>query len=613
MDLARFAEDVTSEAPPEDLLVLGALAEVLAPEDLRRSLDAVVSLLQAATGADGCEIFLREPDGDDLVLAACCGSDRDALMEVVRFETGSGYPGLVATTGEPLLTRHLDRDRRFLRRRVPEGGVVCFASVPLWGTDEVLGCIDLAWRAVNAPVERGAALLERAARPIATTVRASLLAAREAVDRAVDAAGPGLVARANACLEVLGQRAGTRGGTLALYDADGGETTVLGTADMVHTCADAADGKLRCRPLAEGHGVVLTGARNTWPVACRCLPNTTVSPLCLPLKAGGRLRGIVVLDRGVTAPDPPGPDLVPLLAMAAQVAARLVPDRADTSAVGATAGSATPVLEIHCLGGFEVRLHGQPIPTAAFGRKKALTLLKLLVLRAGNPISRVALAEQLWPGVDERAGANRLHGVLHALRSTIEPFREQRRWLFACNIGDLCYFNMESPHWTDLFAFRRHAAGAHEAERRGRREEAIRHLESALRLYRGDLLADEPYASWCDLERAELRHRYIDMTGRLADLWFAEGEALRGISWLRRGLLADPLREDVHQKLIRALIALGRRPEALGQYEVCVRLLHDELGADPLPETQRLVRFATEAVPRTHPSRPPRALPLRLE
>ena len=74
----------------------------------------------------------------------------------------------------------------------------------------------------------------------------------------------------------------------------------------------------------------------------------------------------------------------------------------------------------------------------------------------------------------------------------------------------------------------------------------------------------------------------------------------RWIAWLRRGLLADPLREDLHQVLIRALITLGRRPEALAQYDVCVRLLRDELAAEPLPETRRLAHLAAATVPENH-------------
>jgi len=246
------------------------------------------------------------------------------------------------------------------------------------------------------------------------------------------------------------------------------------------------------------------------------------------------------------------------------------------------------VLEIRALGGFEVRLHGQLVPPEAFVRRKAMALLKLLVLNAGNPMSRFALVEHLWPGVDEKAGVNRLHGVLHALRGAIEPFREQRRWLYVCNIAEFYYFNMESAHWIDVYAFRRRAAAGNEAARRGSIQEAIRHFEAALTLYRGDLFADEPYAGWCELERAELRRRSVDLMGRLADLWNRAGDAERSLEWLRRGLRVDRLREDLHQALIRTLVQLGRRKEARAQYEACVGSLRQELGADPLPETRQL-------------------------
>ena len=533
MDSGRTEEAVTAGAPSEALFVLGALAAELAPDDLGRSLDAVVDLLRAAAGADDCEIFLREPEGGDLVLAACCGSDRDALMEIVRFETGAGYPGIVAATGERLITRHLDRDRRFLRRRVTERGIVCFVSAPLWGTDGALGCIDFGWRDVDAPIERGAELLSKAARPIATTVRAGLLAARDLVDRAVDAAGPGLVSRAKACLEVIARSARARGATLALYDADGAETKVLATAVIVHICADAVDGKLRCRLLAEGHGVALTGPRRNWPSACRCLPNTTVSPLCLPLRSGRRLHGVAVLDRGDVPPNPPGRDLVPLLTMAAEAAARLVPDGAERSTTGATRGSATPVLELRCFGGFEVRLRGQPVPAEAFVRRKALTLLKLLVLSAGNPISREA---QRLPGPSGRAPTDHWHALPRH-----EPYREQRRWIFATSA--ICATNMESPHWTDVFAFRRHAASATK-QSAGPTRRSDPAPEAALGLYRGDLFGDEPYASWCELDdrRSAPVHRSDRATGRPL---IAEGEPHAGS--LATGVAGRSAGEDLHQ------------------------------------------------------------------
>ncbi|MBI1722668.1 MAG: winged helix-turn-helix domain-containing protein [Gemmatimonadetes bacterium] len=559
-----------------------------------------MELIRRACAADGCEIFLCEPEGGDLVLTACGGPDRDAMMERSRFEAGIGYPGIVGASGQPLFTRSLPRDRRFLRRRVTERGIHSYVCVPLPGPNGPVGCIGVAWRDPSAPIDRAADFLCQAAAPISTAVRAGLAAARELVDQTIDAAGESPEARRRAFLDVLVRASGARAATLALYgDPPDGGATVLSTAPVPSVCLQAVDGRQRCSPLASGHGVRLDICRDTWPDRCRFLPATTLAPCCLPLRVRSSLRGVVVLDCESLAGTPPTRDLVGLLSMARAGAARLLP-ATEEPVLGST-WSSTPVLEVRCFGPFEIRLLGQAVPVEAFTRRKALALLKLLILRAGNPVSRDALAERLWPGVDGKAGANRLHGVLHALRTAIEPFRDERRWIYVCNIGELYYFNMESPHWTDLYAFRRHAATAAQAARSGQHAEALRHFESAVAMYRGDLFEDEPYAGWCELERTELRHRYLEMVARLAELWVAEHEPDRAVDTLRRGLLVDPLREDLHQALIKALASLGRRREALAQYQTCERVLRTELGVDPLPETRRLERLIARPLPENAP------------
>src|SRR5207253_8708215 len=55
---------------------------------------------------------------------------------------------------------------------------------------------------------------------------------------------------------------------------------------------------------------------------------------------------------------------------------------------------------------------------------------------------------------------------------------------------------------------------------------------------------------------------------------------------LRSAISADPLREDAHRGLMTALARLGRQAEALRCYEHCRRVLREELGAAPSPETQ---------------------------
>ena len=53
-------------------------------------------------------------------------------------------------------------------------------------------------------------------------------------------------------------------------------------------------------------------------------------------------------------------------------------------------------------------------------------------------------------------------------------------------------------------------------------------------------------------------------------------------------LRRDPLREDVHRRLIRLYAEVGRRSDALRQYDVCRSRLEQDLGVEPLVETALL-------------------------
>ena len=52
----------------------------------------------------------------------------------------------------------------------------------------------------------------------------------------------------------------------------------------------------------------------------------------------------------------------------------------------------------------------------------------------------------------------------------------------------------------------------------------------------------------------------------------------------------EPFRETGWQRLIRALADGGNRAEALRAYTQCKKLLADELGIAPSPETEAIVR-----------------------
>jgi DNA-binding SARP family transcriptional activator len=68
------------------------------------------------------------------------------------------------------------------------------------------------------------------------------------------------------------------------------------------------------------------------------------------------------------------------------------------------------------------------------------------------------------------------------------------------------------------------------------------------------------------------------------------GEYEVAINDARRLLVCDPLREEVHRNLIRLYIDADQPAAALRQYRACEKLIQQELGALPMPETQALLK-----------------------
>lgn len=107
---------------------------------LRDTLDKVLKVLEADAG----EIFLREENSGDLVLAKHRGSSAEAFYSRNRFEQGSGFPGFVADSGEPLISDDIERDSRFVRNEVIRAGFKSFAGVPLAIKNQIVGVLTLA-------------------------------------------------------------------------------------------------------------------------------------------------------------------------------------------------------------------------------------------------------------------------------------------------------------------------------------------------------------------------------------------------------------------------------------------------------------------------------------
>lgn len=614
-----------TSATDADFATLGRLAVALSPERLHDSLDRALDELSRALQADTVELYLADPEGHELILSACLGVDAEAVAARSRIPIGQGIPGQVAQDGQPISSPDL-ADERDARRTVILPELRSHAAVPLGDGLRVLGVLQATWKSQDAPVESARRLLEMAALPIGTAVQAGLSGLRNRVAEAFreysgdEDVHAGLRALLHAMQEVAGFQMGTI--FLSAGEREWNLRHVALPPGLQETLSLTESGELgNCPFLREGRPIVLTGNSRHWPALCKVPGDPTTCRACLPMRIPGGMFGALRVSYATEAPNPPTRYLASLEAMADE-AARHLKLRLHTPAPPPPVEAAAPPVELcmehvlrepaerprflivdfRCFGRFEVLRNDEPIPPQEFKRNSALHLLKILLLQAGSPISRDALCELLWPGVGASAGANRLHGAVHALRQALEPRAAERQWLFICGRGEHYYFNLGSPSRVDLLEFKKLAAQGKALLREGTSEaEAMRCLEAATLLYRGDLFEDDPYAEWCWSEREALRDRYLEALTSLGRLWAKRRDYDRSVEAFRRALRASPTREDVHQALMETLWQCGRRKEALEQYDECVGVLRRELDAEPLPATRDLHRHIVESLREPEP------------
>ncbi len=252
-------------------------------------------------------------------------------------------------------------------------------------------------------------------------------------------------------------------------------------------------------------------------------------------------------------------------------------------------------LSIHLLGPPHIELNGQPIE---LNRRKALALLAYLAV-TGQSHRRDSLAALLWPELDQSRARAALRRELSVLNTTLGDawFETDRDTVQLLPAG----------LWLDVSRFQQLAAATDSAA-----------LAEAAELYRDDFLAgftlrDSPdFDDWQFFQAETLRQQLASTLRQQVAALQQQGNPAAAIPPARRWLALDPLHEPAHRSLMSLYAAANQRSAALRQYQECQRLLADELGLDPAPETSALfeqIRAARVAAPAAPGPVPPPAAP----
>jgi DNA-binding SARP family transcriptional activator len=235
-------------------------------------------------------------------------------------------------------------------------------------------------------------------------------------------------------------------------------------------------------------------------------------------------------------------------------------------------------LRLALLGQLDIRQNG--VPLVAFESQKAQALLCYLAV-TGQKHSRAMLASLMWPDMPEANAHMNLRKAVTVLRQCVgEHIHVTRHWLA---------FNFDAPYWLDVHEF-----GSVVATARDLSPATVEAIEEALDLYRGDFLVEFhvrdalPFEEWVLGQRARLQEVALDGLHRLAAYYYRQGAFDPALAYNRRLLALEPWREEAHRQQMMLLAQMGKRGEALAQYESCRLVLAKELSIVPSAETKAL-------------------------
>ena len=236
-------------------------------------------------------------------------------------------------------------------------------------------------------------------------------------------------------------------------------------------------------------------------------------------------------------------------------------------------------LNLTLLGGMGVSQNGGTAPD--FGVRKAEALLCYLVV-GRQAYSRSALAGLLWGEMPEANARMNLRRTLSRLRPAVGSHLH-------ITPHDIA-FNRAMPYQLDVELFESAVSLARQHDQLGNATP----LRKAINLYKGDFLAGfhvrkaPAFEEWALGQRARLRDLAVQALHMLVADCAQEGDFAAGIAYANHLLALDPWREAAHRQLMELLARSGQRSAALMQYEVCRRVLSEELGVEPTPATRDL-------------------------
>jgi predicted ATPase/DNA-binding SARP family transcriptional activator len=240
------------------------------------------------------------------------------------------------------------------------------------------------------------------------------------------------------------------------------------------------------------------------------------------------------------------------------------------------------------LGPLVFERQGQQVPVPS-GRQRSL--LALLLLNAGVPVSRDRLIDELWGDSPPASAVSALHVHLSKLRALLGDLVVHNSAGYALTPGA---YELDASRFEELLEQARRDPG-----------QAAPHLREALAMFRGeplcDVAAEGSVAEW----RRALEEKQLQATLLRIDTELESGASGELVAELE-GLAAEhQFEERVWAQLMLALYRDGRQADSLAAFQRARRVLAEELGLEPGEQLAQLQQRILERDPALSAPSPP--------
>jgi SARP family transcriptional regulator, regulator of embCAB operon len=246
-----------------------------------------------------------------------------------------------------------------------------------------------------------------------------------------------------------------------------------------------------------------------------------------------------------------------------------------------------------------------PLREARFPGRQGRLLFACLVVAQGKQMARGEIAEALWHEDPPASWESALRLLVSKLRKVLADSPDNER---AELVGTDGGYRLELPPgtWVDVLVAETAARDAEDRLTAGAPDEAIAAATLSESLLREPFMAGEDGA-WVQARRRECEGVRARALNTLADASLQAGRAEASVHWAELAVELEPFRDSGYRRLMAAHAASGNRAEALQVYDRCRRLLAEELGAYPSPETEAAYRRLLEE-PETPSENGPRSI-----